>query len=101
MSALCLLVRALLEKQGVVEVVGNRLTRRASRPPNSGTSARQAALICAPWYSETYIVRGDTTQDPIAHFVQHSSNDLVDPTPLFDGHWYRTVHGLHAGAMLR
>lgn len=88
----------LLEKQGVVEVVGNRLTRRVSRPPNSGTSARQAALICAPWYSETYIVGGDTTQDPVAHFVQYNSNDLVDPTPLFDGHWYRTVHGLHAVA---
>lgn len=91
-------MRMLLEKQGVVEVVGNRLTRRVSRPPNSGTSARQAALICAPWYSETYIVGGDTTQDPLAHFVQYNSNDLVDPTPLFDGHWYRTVHGLHAVA---
>ena len=78
--------------------MGNRLTRRASRSPNSATSSRKAALICAPWYRETYIVRGDTTQDPITHFVQHNSSDLVDPTPLFDGHWYRTVHGLHAVA---
>ncbi|MEJ6740265.1 MAG: hypothetical protein QNL59_07010 [Actinomycetota bacterium] len=76
----------------------NRLTRRASRPSKSAASARQADLVCAPWYSETYIVAGDVAQDPIAHFLQHKGGNFVDPTPLFDGHWYRTVHGLHAVA---
>ncbi len=64
----------------------------------SATSRRQAELICAPWYSETYIAAGEKTQDPVAHFLQNKSGDLVDPTPLFDGHWYRIVHGLHSVA---
>jgi len=83
--------------------VRNRLTRSASRPRRSATSARQAGLVCAPWYSETNIVNSDAAQDPVQHFLQrlkhslqHKNGDLVDPTPLFDGHWYRTVHGLHA-----
>lgn len=36
--------------------------------------------------------------DPIAHFLDGGGGGLVDPTPLFDGHWYRTVHGLHSVA---
>ena len=74
----------------------NRLTRSASRPTKSATSARQADLVCSPWYGETYIVAGEKTQDPVAHFIQSKGGDLVDPTPLFDGHWYRIVHGLYS-----
>jgi hypothetical protein len=59
---------------------------------------RQSHLICDPWYRETYLIDGDGAQDPVAHFLQHESSALVDPTPLFDGHWYRSVHGLHAVA---
>jgi hypothetical protein len=59
---------------------------------------RQSHLICDPWYRETYILAGDKTQDPVAHFLQSKGGDLVDPTPLFDGHWYRIVHGLHSVA---
>ena len=86
----------LLGKQGVSGVVRNRLTRSAPRPTKSTTLARQAELVCSPWYGETYIVAGDAAQDPVAHFIKHKSGDLVDPTPLFDSHWYRTVHGLHS-----
>jgi len=78
--------------------VRNRLSRSASRPRSSATSVRQSHLVCAPWYRETYIVAGDAAQDPVTHFIQHQSGDLADPTPLFDGHWYRTVHGLHSVA---
>jgi hypothetical protein len=72
------------------------LSRSASRPRKSATSIRQSYLVCAPWYRETYIVAGEKTQDPVAHFLQSKGGDLVDPTPLFDGHWYRIVHGLHS-----
>ena len=74
------------------------MSRSASRPRSSATSVRQSHLVCAPWYRETYIVAGDAAQDPVTHFIQHQSGDLADPTPLFDGHWYRTVHGLHSVA---
>jgi len=43
-------------------------------------------------------VAGEKTQDPVAHFLKNTHGDLVDPTPLFDGHWYRIVHGLHSVA---
>ena len=81
------------------------MTRSASRPRRSATSARQADLVCAPWYSETNIVNGDAAQDLVQHFIQrlkhflqYEGGDLVGPTPLFDGYWYRTVHGLPAVA---
>jgi hypothetical protein len=64
----------------------------------SAVSRRQVELICAPWYIETHIAAGEKTQDPVAHFLQNTNGDLVDPTPLFDGHWYRIVHGLHSVA---
>jgi hypothetical protein len=91
-------LRKAFGKQGVGEVVKNRLSRSASRPRRSATSVRQSHLVCASWYRETYILAGDKTQDPVAHFLQSKGGDLVDPTPLFDGHWYRSVHGLHAVA---
>ena len=98
MSGVCWILRKAFGKQGVGEVVKNRLSRSASRPRRSATSVRQSHLVCASWYRETYILAGDKTQDPVAHFLQSKGGDLVDPTPLFDGHWYRIVHGLHSVA---
>lgn len=59
---------------------------------------RQSKLVCAPWYRETYIASDGNVVDSTRHFLERSPGEVVDPTPLFDGHWYRTVHGLHAVA---
>ena len=59
---------------------------------------RQSKLVCAPWYRDTYIGPDGTAIDSTTHFLERSPGDVVDPTPLFDGHWYRTVHGLHSVA---
>lgn len=98
MSGLCCLCETLLEKQGVDGVVRYRLTRSASRPQKSATSRRQAELICVPWYRETYLSPDEQAIDPDKHFLSRNGGELIDPTPLFDAHWYRIVHGLRGVA---
>jgi len=57
---------------------------------------RQSKLVCEPWYRDTYIGSDEIAVDSTTHFLERSLGDVVDPTPLFDGHWYRTIHGLHS-----
>lgn len=59
---------------------------------------RQSKLVCAPWYRDTHLASDGNVVDSTTHFLERSPGEVVDPTPLFDGHWYRTVHGLHSVA---
>lgn len=57
--------------------------------PGAMARVRASGLVDAEWYRAQ---TGGGVEDPVGHYLEHGSQDGLDPNPLFDTAWYRRTY---------